>query len=158
MFDTRITSDTLATASSIYFMANCHQFVNSDSDKIAPFEKEIIDLLKEQGSQTVPFICVDKSKKIAARDIARNAYNNAAAAWKSNSPGTGRKQIQDGTNSILKLSLGEPLYEIITDAYSIALKIVKNPINNLSEEETMLLSAAGFGCRNKAINAGLVKP
>lgn len=158
MFDSRFTWAQMTHISCIYYMANCHHFVNSEKKDMEPYEAEVFSFIREQAEQFIPFICVDKAAKTTSRDIAKNAYTNAIAAIKSDASGTARRQIQEGTNAIVKLVLKEPLYGMMTEAYSPYLKVVKSPINKLTEEEQMLLSACGFAFRNKCINSGLVKP
>jgi hypothetical protein len=158
MFDSRLTWAQVTHISSIYYMANCHHFINSEVKDMAPYEPEVFAFVREQAQQFIPFICVDKTTKTTARDIAKNAYANAIAAINNGAANTARRQIQEGTNGIVKLVLKEPLYGMMVESYATYLKIVKSPINALTEEEQILLSACGFAFRNKCINAGLVRP
>ena len=157
-FDKRLSWDTVSTFATVYFMANCHHYVNSDVGRQEPYEPEVMDFVKRNASEVVPIICVDRQQKLAARDAAVNAWNNAAAASRSKAYGVMRRQFQEGTNSVLKLCLGGQLFDLMESSFTSCAKIIKSPINELTTEEATLLAATSFALRNKVINAGLVRP
>ncbi len=152
-----MTVDQVMSIVSLYSMANCLHFSTSESANTEPYEKEIYSYMREQATQLIPFICVDKSGKTTVKGIARNAYNNALAASNAGAMGTARRHIQDGINAIFKFVMDETLYEMMVQSFSAPLKIVKNPINSLAKEEEMLLAATGMAFKNKAINSGLLR-
>ncbi len=156
-FDKRLTWDRVTDITSYYFMANCYHYVNSTDSKMAPYESDIFNFVKHNSNQVVPIICVDRQLKLVTKDIARNAILNFIAAADSNAYATARRQITDATNAILKMAAGEQLFDLIEESYASYLKIVKNPINELSDEDQILIASAAFALKNKAINSGLVK-
>ncbi len=158
MFDSRFTWEQMTSISGIYFMANCYHFVNSEIQDLEPYEPEVFAFVRRQAEQVIPFICVDKALKTTGRDIAKNAYSNCISAINSGAHGTARKQIQTGTNALLRQLLKDKLYEMMVESYETYLKIIKSSINKLTDEEKILLASAGFAFKNKCINSGLVKP
>lgn len=158
LFDKRQSWDMVCHCASVYFMANCHHYVNSDLATQEPYEREVMEFLKHNATQVVPIICVEKQKKLVARDIAINAWNNAAAASRSNAYGAMRRQIREGTNAVLRLVLGEELFDLLDSSFESCTKIVKSPISSMTAEEMSLLAATSFALRKKSINAGLVRP
>ena len=157
-FDKRLSWDTVSDCASIYFMANCHHYVNSELSTQAPYEREVLEFVKSQASEVVPIVCVERQKKLAARDAALNAWNNAVAASRSNAYGAMRRQFRDGTNAVLRVVVGEQLFDLMYTSFACCARIVKSPISSMTAEEVSLLAATSFALRNKSINAGLVKP
>jgi hypothetical protein len=157
IFDRRMPYDEVIYLSSVYIMANSHHFVNSSGVAMAAYEKGIFDFLRRTAQQIVPFICIDRQLKLATRDIAINALNNFTAATKSKAYETARRQLTDGVNAIVKMTTGANLYMLMVESYEVSMKLIKNPIDELTEEEKILITSAGFTMENRAINAGLVK-
>ena len=157
-FDKRLSWDTVTTFASIYFRANCYHYVNSDVEDMEPYETEVMQFVRARSIEVVPLICVDKQLKIAASDIARNAWNNATSAANSRAFGTFRRQFRDGTNGVIRLVLGGELFDLMESSFKSCAKIIKSPISSMTAEEASFLAATSFALRNKAIGAGLVRP
>jgi len=146
-----------ASLCAMYGGANNFHFKNSNEQKARNYEEELIGFIRKNAQQSVPFISKEKQLKIQTKNIATEAFNNFALFSKKGFYKEAREQITQGINSIVKIVLGETLFEEIELSYKTALILVKNPLDEMNEEEKLIFLAVTDALKNKVLKTGLVK-
>ena len=158
MPDSRYKFEDLGDLLGLYLMANCLHFKNYTESSLMPYQQEIWNFISYQGHKVVPFICRDKQKKLAGRDIAVLAMDKMLVSAKANDIHSLKRHMTEGVNNFLKFSLGKELFDLIENGYKTPIALIKNSPSELSDEEKVILGTAGNIIKNSGINAGLIRP
>ena len=113
--------------------------------------------MAEQGKEYVPFISKDKKNKLEIKKIAQKAFDKFSNFAEEGNSKSAREEIRIGVNAILKILLGDELFEILVKTYSNAFGVIENYLDELTKEEIELLSAVDMEIRACGVNIGLVK-